>query len=52
MSENAKRRIHLRFEFYDLKSDIQALKFKNMKFGETFYQCHFLITLIFEAIWF
>ena len=29
ISENAKRRMHLRFESYDLKSDIQMLKFKN-----------------------
>ena len=29
ISENAKRRMHLRFESYDLKSDIQVLKFNN-----------------------
>ena len=29
ISENAKRRMHLRFESYDLKSDIQMLEFKN-----------------------
>ena len=38
ISENAKCRIHLRFEFYDLKSKIQVIKFKNMKFGENFQQ--------------